>query len=58
MYIERTIEVQPCNVCWCGKALRFTYSVFLVLGIQLTMRMHHIVICGLSGATIFFDIIS
>jgi len=30
--------------------------VFVALGIQYAMAMHHIVICSLSGSTIFFHI--
>jgi hypothetical protein len=33
-------------------------SVSVALGIQHAMHMRHIVICGLSGSTIFFDMIS
>ena len=42
------------------KAISITYSecVFVALGIQHAKCMRHIVICGLSGFTVFFHIIS
>ena len=41
-------------------ALTITYSdsVSVALDIRHAMRMRHIVICGLSGSTVFFYIIS
>ena len=42
------------------KVIGITYCecVFVALGIQHAMGMRYIVICGLSGYTIFFHIIS
>ena len=47
-----------CNHCCGGKAVIITYCecVFVALGDQHAMRMRHIVICGLSGNTVFFYI--
>ena len=33
-------------------------GVYVTLDIQHAMHMHHIVICGLPGSTVFFHIIS
>ena len=46
--------------CCRGKAISIIYSdcVFVALVVQHAKRMRRIVICGLSGSTIFFDIIS
>ena len=43
-----------------SEKLRITYSesVFVALGIWHTMRMRHIVFCGLSGSMIYFHIIA
>ena len=32
--------------------------MFVALGVQHAMRLRHIVICGLSGCAVFFNIIS
>ena len=50
-----TVEKQRVlhNLCVC-----VCVCVFVALGIQHAMRMHHIVICGMYGSTIFFNIIS
>ena len=52
-------EARSCNHCCGGKGLSITYSecVSGALIIQRTMRMRHIVICCLSGSTVFFHII-
>jgi hypothetical protein len=48
------------NIVAVGKKISITYSecVFVALVIQHAMRMRLIIICGLSGSTIFFHIIS
>ena len=56
MHVLRNIEARSCNHCCSGKAISITYSVsvFVALGIQHVMRLHHIVICGLSCCAIVF----
>jgi hypothetical protein len=57
---KRNNEMRSCNHCCSRKAISITYyeCVFVALGIQNKMRMRHIVICDLTGSTIFFHIIS
>jgi hypothetical protein len=46
------------NHCYSGKAMKVTQSVcvFVSLGIQHAIQMHHIVICGRPRSTVFFHI--
>jgi len=59
MYVKLNNEARSCNYYCRGIALSSTYSesVFVALGFQHAMRMRHIVICGLSGYTKFFNFI-
>ena len=54
------VDVRSCNHYWSGREISDTYSecVFVALSIQCAMRMRLIVICGLSGSTKLFHIIS
>ena len=60
MYIEHSIVALLCNHFCSKKAISIAYSgnVFVALGIQHSVRMHHIAICGLSDSTIFFHVVS
>ena len=60
MYVQRITEERSCDNCYSGKAISITYSkcVYVTLGIQHAIRMHHIAICDLSGCTTFFHFIS
>ena len=55
--IMRRVRV---NYCCRGKSISITYSecVFVALGVKRAMCTRHIVICGLSGSTVFFHVIS
>jgi len=48
------------TLCCSGKAISIIYSecVFVALGIENALLMHHIVICSLSGTTVFCHVIS
>ena len=35
-------------------SLTYSEGVFVALGTQHAMRLHHVIMCGLSGSTIFF----
>ena len=60
IYVQCNIETRSSTHCCSEKTINITYygSVLINLRIQLAVRMCHIVICGLSGLAVFFDIIS
>jgi hypothetical protein len=60
MYVYRDNEALSYDHSYSAKAISITYSecVFVALVIQHAMRMRHTVICGSSGSTTFFNIIS
>jgi len=60
MHVKCNIKAHMCNQCCSGKPISITYAecVFVVVGIQYAMRLHHIVICGSSDFTKIFHIIS
>jgi hypothetical protein len=60
MYVWRNTEPRSRNQCCHGKLISIIYSeyVLVALVIQHAMRIHRIVICGLSGSAIFFQIFS
>ena len=59
MYVQRNTETRSRNHCCTGKAITIMYyeCVSVALLIQHAKSMRRIVICGLSGFTIFFRII-
>ena len=60
MCVQGNIEVRSYKHRYKGKEIIFTYSdcVFVALTIHNPMYMNDIFVCGLSGCTIFFHIIS
>jgi len=55
VYVERNIEARLCNHCCSGKEINITYSecVCIALSIRHAMRMHHVVVYGLSSSQFF-----
>jgi hypothetical protein len=58
MHVYRNIKARSYNCCCSGKAISVKCSecVFVALGIQNPMSMRHMVICNLSGSTVFFTL--
>ena len=60
LFFNFIFTVTKVNKTGSSNAITSTYSesVYVALGIQHAMRMRYIVICDLSGSTIFFHLIS
>ena len=58
--LQRNTGARSCSHCYSGTSISITNFefVFVALGIQNAMGMHHIVICGLPSSTIVFYITS
>ena len=58
MYVLPSTETRSYNHCCCGNAITITYSkrVFVALVIQRAKVVRHIVVCALSGFSIFFSL--
>jgi len=52
------IDVKSCIICGSGKALNITYSECVLVPLVIQHARYYVIICGLSGSTIFFYIIS
>jgi len=60
MYVHHNTDVCSCKYCYHEKAIGITYyeCESVALAIHHAKHMFCVVICGMSGSTIFFDIIS
>ena len=62
MYVLRNIEARYCYHCCSGRAVSVTYSecvcVCVAIVIQHAKCMRSIVLCGLSGSTVFLHIVT
>jgi hypothetical protein len=62
MYVKRNVEARSRNHYCLGKAIRITYPECVFVALFYPARNAHapycIVICGLSGCTMFFHFIS